>query len=102
MLSRCRAWFANACLTCSFGVTATAQLWKKIFLFVGVPGCVLTTLNAIRLHREHAAHEHHHEFIAYPHMRVRAKPFPWGDGDRSLCYNHQVDRGQKEDGEEHH
>eukprot|EP01137_Pigoraptor_chileana_P019936 Opistho-2@81652 len=80
---------------------ATATLWKKIFLFVGIPGVGLATFNSVRLHYAHAAHPEHHEFVAYPHMRLRAKPFPWGDGDRSLFYNTHVNLGHKEEEHDH-
>ena len=29
-------------------------------------------------------HDHGHEHVAYPYMRVRDKPFPWGKGDCGL------------------
>ncbi|XP_022905173.1 cytochrome c oxidase subunit 6A1, mitochondrial-like [Onthophagus taurus] len=27
------------------------------------------------------------KFVKYPHMRIRSKRFPWGDGDKSLFHN---------------
>merc|ERR1712071_625282 len=45
------------------------------------------------------------EFIAYEHMRIRKKPFPWGDGDKSLFHNEKYNVGPDtafdEEDEEH-
>jgi cytochrome c oxidase subunit 6a len=29
-------------------------------------------------------HSHEKEFVPWPHLRIRNKPFPWGDGDTTL------------------
>ncbi|KJE90951.1 hypothetical protein CAOG_02173 [Capsaspora owczarzaki ATCC 30864] len=55
--------------------------WKRISLFVAFPAVLLATANAV------AAHEEHHDYIAYPHLRIRNKAFPWSDSDHSLFHN---------------
>ncbi|XP_051176770.1 cytochrome c oxidase subunit 6A2, mitochondrial-like [Leptopilina boulardi] len=61
------------------------KLWKMISLFVAVPAVIVT--GAINYY-EHVNHEHHRpEFIPYEHLRIRNKPFPWGDGNHSLFHN---------------
>ncbi|XP_062511979.1 cytochrome c oxidase subunit 6A, mitochondrial-like [Corticium candelabrum] len=63
--------------------------WKKISFFVVVPALAYCTYNAYAKEKEHEKHieEHGRHFIAYPHLRIRTKPFPWGDGNHSLFHN---------------
>ena len=68
----------------------TAALWKKISIFVAAPALVLTTYSTYSKEKEHWAHIEEHgrpPFIAYSHLRIRTKPFPWGDGNHSLIHN---------------
>ncbi|CAG8440355.1 7603_t:CDS:2 [Ambispora gerdemannii] len=71
---------------------ATTRLWKNITIYVCVPSLILATWNAYRIMKEHEKHEAHHhvspeERPLYPYMRLRNKPFPWGDGDHTLFHN---------------
>lgn len=81
----------------------TTLTWKRISLFVAGPGLVLCTYNAIMKEKEHAAHIKEHgrtEFLPYAHLRIRNKPFPWGDGNHSLIHNPHVNalpEGYEED-----
>jgi cytochrome c oxidase subunit 6a len=62
------------------------KLWKNLSIFVALPAVGLCMVNAYLKHVE----EHHHEraeFIAYEHLRIRNKRFPWGEGNRSLFHN---------------
>lgn len=56
----------------------TANMWRKIFWYVGVPAMGLLGLNTYYLEKEHFHHLHEHpvDHIAYPHMRIRNKVRP--------------------------
>ncbi|KAI8480601.1 PREDICTED: cytochrome c oxidase subunit 6A, mitochondrial-like isoform X2 [Branchiostoma belcheri] len=62
------------------------DLWKKMSVLVALPALVICMLNAYLKEKEH--HEHPRpEFLPYNHLRIRSKPFPWGDGVKSLFHN---------------
>lgn len=68
----------------------TLTLWKRISLFFAIPACFLVTYNAYTKEKEHAHHIEEHgkpEFLPYTHLRIRKKPFPWGDGNHTLIHN---------------
>lgn len=68
----------------------TMVTWRYISLFVAVPGVCLTAYNSWTKEEEHHHHVEEHgrpEFVPYTHLRVRSKPFPWGDGNHSLFHN---------------
>ncbi len=70
----------------------TANTWRKISLFVAIPGVLLTTYNYAKKEIEHHHHVQEHgrpEFIPYAHLRIRNKLWPWGDGNHSLVHNPQ-------------
>lgn len=71
-----------------FFVFASAKvvLWRRLTYFVGFPAVALGMLNAYLGHKEHAE-EPRDEFVAYEHLRIRRKQFPWGDGNHSLFHN---------------
>ncbi|XP_029158840.1 cytochrome c oxidase subunit 6A1, mitochondrial-like [Nylanderia fulva] len=64
----------------------TVLLWKRISFFVGFPAIGLAMLNCYLNHQAHH-HDEPPEFIAYDHLRIRTKKFPWGDGNHSLFHN---------------
>ena len=69
------------------GLTNT---WRNISLFVAIPMCVFAAYNGYQKEQDHIHHIEEHgkpEFRAYSHLRVRTKPFPWGDGNHSLFHN---------------
>ncbi|XP_062505212.1 uncharacterized protein LOC134181932 [Corticium candelabrum] len=55
--------------------------WKAISLFVGVPVCSYLFYKHVIVSEER---EHEKELAAWPHLRIRNKPFPWGDGNTTL------------------
>ena len=67
----------------------TMATWRKISLFIAAPSITLVALHAVQKEKEHAQHvkEHGRTFIPYTHLRIRNKPFPWGDGNHSLIHN---------------
>ncbi|XP_054771629.1 cytochrome c oxidase subunit 6A, mitochondrial-like [Lytechinus pictus] len=67
----------------------TAKTWKYMSFLVALPGVMFCMVNAYKGEMEHKAHLAHHkpEFVAYSHLRIRTKAFPWGDGNHSLFHN---------------
>ncbi|KAK7474425.1 hypothetical protein BaRGS_00034308 [Batillaria attramentaria] len=61
-----------------------AKRWKWLSLLVALPGVAICWVNAFVLHTGHMEPP---EFIAYPHLRLRSKKFPWGDGNHTLFHN---------------
>lgn len=62
--------------------------WKNIFFFVAVPTIFVAHVSAFVL-----PDESEHEpppYVDYEHLRIRTKPFPWGDGKKSLIHNPRV------------
>lgn len=81
---------------------SSGDKWKKISFFVVVPAILAAMVNAYIGHeKEH--HEPRPEFVAYPHMYIRTKDYPWG-GQRSLFHNAHTNPlpGGYEDDAGHH
>ncbi|XP_012235929.1 cytochrome c oxidase subunit 6A1, mitochondrial [Linepithema humile] len=64
----------------------TQALWKRLSFFVGLPAIGLAMVNCYLNHQAHE-HDERPEFVKYDHLRLRTKPFPWGDGNHSLFHN---------------
>ncbi|KAF3084948.1 Cytochrome c oxidase subunit 6A, mitochondrial [Orbilia oligospora] len=61
---------------------------------VAIPALILSSINAYNLWNEHWEHESHlppqEERPQYPYLNIRVKRFPWGDGDKTLFWNDNV------------
>lgn len=77
----------------------TSSLWRKISIWVCIPATIVCTVNAYNLAKEHEAHqaEHPTEMIAYPYRNIRVKNFPWGDGDKTIFWNDNVNHQNPEE-----
>ncbi|KAF8470117.1 cytochrome c oxidase, subunit VIa [Kalaharituber pfeilii] len=78
----------------------TAELWRKLSLYVAIPALIVASINAYQLwngHWEHVAHEPPlEEKTEYPYQNIRVKNFCWGDGDKTLFWNDKVNYHKKE------
>ncbi|XP_043924820.1 cytochrome c oxidase subunit 6A, mitochondrial [Protopterus annectens] len=78
------------------------RMWKILTFVVALPGVGVCMLNAY-LKMQHHSHGQP-EFVAYPHLRIRSKPFPWGDGSKTLFHNSHVNPlpdGYEDHGDHH-
>uniref|UniRef100_A0A8C6T0H6 Cytochrome c oxidase subunit n=1 Tax=Neogobius melanostomus TaxID=47308 RepID=A0A8C6T0H6_9GOBI len=66
------------------GGESAARTWKILSFVVALPGVAVCIANAV-LKSQHE--EHDNTFVAYSHLRIRTKKFPWGDGNHSLFHN---------------
>ncbi|KAM6155187.1 cytochrome c oxidase subunit 6A1, mitochondrial [Rhynchocyon petersi] len=87
-LIRSRPQLGQPMSSSAHGEEGSARLWRALSFFVALPGVGVSMLNVF-LKSHHGEHEKP-EFVAYPHLRIRSKPFPWGDGNHSLFHNPHV------------
>ncbi|KAM9095097.1 cytochrome c oxidase subunit 6A1, mitochondrial [Sarcophilus harrisii] len=87
LLAPARAPARRAFASAAHGAEGTGRVWKSLTLFVALPGVAVSMLHAYLKSLEH--HERP-SFVPYPHLRIRTKPFPWGDGNHTLFHNHHL------------
>ncbi|KAL2269418.1 hypothetical protein VTJ83DRAFT_1602 [Remersonia thermophila] len=79
---------------------ATTELWRKISLYGIPPALLLAGANAYILWNEHWEHWSHlpplEERVEYPFQNIRTRNFPWGDGDKTLFWNEEVNYHNKD------
>uniref|UniRef100_A0A8D9AGM9 Cytochrome c oxidase subunit 6A1, mitochondrial n=2 Tax=Cacopsylla melanoneura TaxID=428564 RepID=A0A8D9AGM9_9HEMI len=61
------------------------KIWRILTLYVCLPGILLGSFLIWR--HETEGHHERPEFIPYDYLRIRNRPFPWGDGNHSLFHN---------------
>ncbi|XP_012612039.1 cytochrome c oxidase subunit 6A1, mitochondrial [Microcebus murinus] len=88
LLARSRPQLGRPKSSGAHGEEGSARMWKALTFFVALPGVAVSMLNVF-LKSRHGEHERP-EFIPYPHLRIRTKPFPWGDGNHTLFHNPHV------------
>merc|ERR1712071_543613 len=67
-----------------------AKRWAVLSIVVALPAVGVCWINSYLKEKEHHAHHERPEFKAYDHLRLRSKAFPWGNGDRSLFHNKEI------------
>ena len=67
---------------------------------VVIPSLILGSINAYNLWTEHWEHWSHlpplEERVEYPYQNIRTKNFFWGDGDKTLFWNDNVNYHNKD------
>ncbi|RMZ08664.1 hypothetical protein D0860_04573 [Hortaea werneckii] len=75
---------------------ATSDLWRKLSIYIVIPAIAIAGANAYRLWVEHWEHKSHEppleEQPEYPYQNIRTKNFFWGDGDKTLFWNPNVNK----------
>ncbi|KAL1959622.1 hypothetical protein VTO42DRAFT_1657 [Malbranchea cinnamomea] len=79
---------------------STSDLWRKLSIYVVIPALTLAGINAWNLWKEHWEHWEHlpplEERVEYPYQNIRVKNYPWGDGDKTLFWNPEVNYHNKD------
>ncbi|KAI4195691.1 MAG: hypothetical protein LQ350_007048 [Teloschistes chrysophthalmus] len=64
----------------------SAELWRRLSIYVAIPALILASINGKILWDEHWEHwatlPPLEERVEYDYQNIRTKKFPWGDGDK--------------------
>ncbi|KAH7358589.1 cytochrome c oxidase polypeptide VIa [Plectosphaerella cucumerina] len=78
----------------------STALWKKISIYACIPALGLASWNAYRLWNEHWEHWSHmpplEERVEYSYQNIRTKNYGWGDGDKTIFWNPNVNYHNKD------
>ncbi|ROW07183.1 hypothetical protein VPNG_07388 [Cytospora leucostoma] len=78
----------------------TTELWRKISIYGCIPALLGAGINAYILYQEHWEHWSHmpplEERTEYAYQNIRTKNFTWGDGDKTLFWNDNVNYHRKD------
>ncbi|KAI0223051.1 Cytochrome c oxidase subunit 6A, mitochondrial [Lamellibrachia satsuma] len=69
---------------------AGMRLWKILSFTVAIPSVIVCYVNSQMKEKEEHERlkmEGVQPFVAYSHLRIRSKKWPWGDGNHSLFHN---------------
>ncbi|GAM43846.1 cytochrome c oxidase subunit [Talaromyces pinophilus] len=73
---------------------STSTLWLRLSIFAVIPCLIGGSINAYNLWNEHWEHWNHmpplEERTEYAYQNIRTKNFPWGDGDKTIFWNSEV------------
>ncbi|CAN3360638.1 cytochrome c oxidase subunit 13, mitochondrial [Diutina catenulata] len=80
----------------SEGIT---KLWKKLTYMIAIPAILLTAVPVGKVEKEHAEHRKHMAHVPdeewptqYEYQNIRTHKFFWGDGDKTLFWNTDINR----------
>ncbi|KAI5963348.1 uncharacterized protein KGF55_003140 [Candida pseudojiufengensis] len=75
------------------------NLWKKLTYVVAIPAIFLVAIPVGKIEMDHAKHREHTRHLSdeewpqqYDYQNIRSKPFFWGDGDKTLFWNSDINR----------
>ncbi|KAL4821100.1 putative cytochrome c oxidase subunit VIa [Aspergillus spinulosporus] len=79
---------------------STSSLWFKLSIFAVIPCLIGGGYNAYVQWNEHWEHWEHmpplEERTEYSYQNIRTKNFPWGDGDKTIFWNSNVNYHNKD------
>ncbi|KAL7415131.1 cytochrome c oxidase subunit VIa-domain-containing protein [Mrakia frigida] len=84
---------------------AAAELWRKITMYIAIPGCIACGIYVWKKEGEHLAHLEHEadlnggfapKKVQYEYLDMRKRPFPWS-GIQSLFHNDKINQRASEE-----